>query len=197
MLIEAKMQFATLITAFLCEPENEVVKDPALYVLLQESLTQIHGKALPEVDLLKNEALNTKTQKLLIEYARLFIGPYKIPCPPFASCYLGTKQLNNEVTGWVRNFYAECGLTYHDSQETLPDHIAVETEFLQYLLGQHLIAHESGKEKSDANLKKYNEFLKSHYQKWVPGFSKAVASETTEAFYGQLFTIIGKTSLAL
>ncbi|MFN2356106.1 MAG: molecular chaperone, partial [Desulfopila sp.] len=74
----------------------------------------------------------SRHQDLLVEYARLFVGPFELLAPPYGSVYLETgRRLMGDSTIAVQHMYTNAGLTL-DVQEA-PDHIALELEFMHYL----------------------------------------------------------------
>ncbi len=187
-----RIQYFKLITALLCEPEEEITPAVELYRQLFESVESIDRKLTPIVDELK-AASNAGQTKLLVEYARLFIGPFKLPAPPYASCYLGSKHLHNEVTDWVRNFYEQSGLEFDYTIMDMPDHIAVETEFLHFLLARSYTARQKHDfRQSEVYMKNYSIFFEGHHKKWVPVFIGEVLKSTDEPFYEILFKLIDK-----
>jgi putative dimethyl sulfoxide reductase chaperone len=161
-----------------------------LFSQLKQCVSLLNPDSTQLVDELQKSA-GQDTNALLIEYARLFIGPFKLPTPPYASCYLGSKELNNEITEWVRKFYESSGLEFDYTIMDLPDHIAVETEFLHYLLTQQLIAaNENEPEALAENETRYHTFLEKHHGCWVPVLSQNVITESSEPFYQNLFRLI-------
>jgi TorA maturation chaperone TorD len=188
----ARIQYFQLITALLCEPEKETVHNAELYIQLQQCVGTIQPDLKPMVDKLKKSSEKELTA-LMIEYARLFIGPFKLVAPPYASCYLGSKELNNEITDWVRQFYETSGLEFDYTIMDLPDHIAVETEFLHYLATRQLIAENEENTEDVTNFgKRYHAFLNDHHKQWVPIFSQQVINESSEPFYQVLCRLIMK-----
>ena len=82
--------------------------------------------ALDGIDATSEEAL----ENLLWDYTRLFIGPYKLPCPPWESVYTSRKKLMmQDAADDARRTYAELGLAVDDAG-VMPDHIGAELNFL-------------------------------------------------------------------
>jgi len=188
--LQARIQYFQLLTALLCEPEEGVTHNTELYSQLKQCVNFLNPDSTQLADELQKSA-GQNTNALLIEYARLFIGPFKLPTPPYASCYLGSKELNNEITEWVRKFYEASGLEFDHTIMDLPDHIAVETEFLQYVLTRQLIAaNENEPEALADNKTRYHTFLEKHHGRWVPLLSQKVVDESEEPFYQNLFRLI-------
>lgn len=191
-LSRARIQYYQLITALLCEPEEEVTHSAELYEQLTQCVTILNADLSPLVDELRVSSQKDLTF-LLIEYSRLFIGPFILPAPPYASCYLGSKELNNEITEWVRMFYETSGLEFDYTIMDLPDHIAVETEFLHYLITRQIIAENEENTEDASNFgKRYHAFLNDHHKRWLPVFCQQVINETSDPFYKFLFRLIMK-----
>src|SRR5664279_275994 len=69
---------------YLCKPDRETLD--SWRALLSEAVPDILSDlkdALEKIDM----ASESELEDLLWEYTRLFIGPYKLPCPPWAVSY--------------------------------------------------------------------------------------------------------------
>jgi TorA maturation chaperone TorD len=192
LLLMAKAQYLMVSVALMCEPEDDTVHGTDIYDLLEESVEKISPESL---DLAKEvrKAAAAGTTNLLVEYSRLFIGPFQLPAPPYASCYLGTKTLNNEVTEWVRVFYSSSGLDFDYTIMDLPDHAAVETEFLRYLIVGMITPTENGlaNHLQADYATRYDLFMDKHYRQWIPEFAGRVVSSSRSPYYAALFRLIG------
>ncbi len=117
-------------------------------------------------------------QRLSVAYARLFLGPFEILAVPYASFYLEPNQrLMGNVSIWVADQYAEAGLKPGSGPREVPDHAALEWEFVYYLTYQYLNT------QSTAWLEKRNKFLELHMQKWIPAFCAAIQKASIHPFY--------------
>jgi len=125
-------------------------------------------------------------QELQVEYARLFVGPFKLPAPPYESVYRIESKgfLMGDSTLKVKKMYQEEGLDLPKSTYILPDHIVVELEFMAYLAEEEALTWEKmSEDKAKYYLKKQNTFLTEHLTKWIPQFAKAVYENSNEEFY--------------
>lgn len=173
-----------IFTALLCQPTEDLPADESIFSSLISSL-EIICPASVSAALGMKEKIKAYTQtELLVEYTRLFIGPFKLLVPPYSSMYFGSKELMSDETLWVINFYDKMGLAFDTDIKDSPDHIAVETEFLYYLTFNCI------KEFSDGNTDNAHkfwmgqtEFFFSHYQKWVPQFCAGIKEHSNNAFY--------------
>jgi len=125
-------------------------------------------------------------EDLAIEYARLFIGPQKPAAVPYASFYLTeSKTMMSEVTTDVRKKYLDAGIAVKDLYKLPDDHIAIELEFLQYLVQRIIKLFDDGKHNEEA-LKLFEmreKFLNEHFEKWVPLFEENIVKAAPDKFY--------------
>ncbi len=126
-----------------------------------------------------------KPEKLLLEHTRLFIGPYKLPAPPYESVYRTDERLvMQQPTIEVRKAYRNAGLEIKGIHTNPDDNISAELEFMEYLCDKTA---SSLKSKNTQEATKYIElqrkFLEEHLNKWVPAFSEDIIKNTKEDFY--------------
>ncbi|MDW7726707.1 MAG: molecular chaperone TorD family protein [Candidatus Methanoperedens sp.] len=104
------------------------------------------------------------------EYVRLFINALpEVPCSPYASIYLEGRCMG-EKTNEIKKLYEKYGLI----TDEIPDHIAVELEFLNYLI--HL-------ESKGVPVESDLELFVEHMLSWTPGFFKKVEECDKTGFY--------------
>ncbi len=130
------------------------------------------------------------TENLSKEHLRLFVGPGKVPCPPYESVYRQDRPIMEKglVMGPsaadVRHKYAEAGLVLPKNFSDLPDHIAVEMEFMHFLCAEELKSIQQGNPQESARRRKMEqEFLKEHLENWVDRFADCVLKSTNSSFY--------------
>jgi TorA maturation chaperone TorD len=125
---------------------------------------------------------------LTIEYTRLFVGPNKLPAPPWESVYISRERtLFQRPTLEVRDSYRSQGLIPELYPKVADDHIALELDFLRLLAGRAQAAfqideHESYQEALGATA----EFLDEHLLRWVDGFAQDMARSGVGTFYPAL-----------
>jgi TorA maturation chaperone TorD len=121
-------------------------------------------------------------EALQSEYVRLFINALpETPCPPYGSFYLeGT--LMGISTLEVKDLYAAYG--FHTDE--MPDHIAVELEFLA-LLGTASKQEEEVGESLD--------FLLGRLRSWTPAFFEQVDKNDRVGFFRELSKSAGRLLL--
>jgi TorA maturation chaperone TorD len=124
-------------------------------------------------------------EELSVEYARLFLGPFETQAPPYGSLYLnGERKVMGDSTMEVIRFYEEAGLSRDKDFMDLPDHIAVELEFMSYLIYKEAEA----LEKSDFAaaldmIKKQKSFLDQFLGRWIMEFCEKIKASTDNGFY--------------
>lgn len=152
-----------------------------LYEAVRQNFPQSEGLARQVA-----EALHATNQDdLLLDYARLFLGPFEIFAHPYGSVYLdGEKVVMGNSTLAVKAFYAEQGLGLDDDFHELPDHIAVELEFLYLLYFREDEARNSGDADAIAQAVEIRRrFLDQHLGRWVASFTARMQEHAGTDFY--------------
>ena len=136
------------------------------------------------LDLLKG-ASSTDLSELEAEFTRLFIGPGKIPAPPYESYYTSRKKLlMQESTIAVRQKYLKAGLVMKKLYSIPDDHLVSEFEFMYYLCNKsHEVFIGHKKEQAIKFLKMQEEFLEQHLIKWIPNFCEHIINSTNNDFF--------------
>lgn len=128
-------------------------------------------------------------ETLLVDYARLFIiAPGQVRAMPYASFWLTDDQSGrHEATMAVLDLYAQGGFDVSDDLHELPDHIAVELEFLYLLIFAQNQAQLGGnaEELAVAN-ERHRHFVIEHLNIWIGAFATALKSGAETAFYREL-----------
>ena len=130
-------------------------------------------------------ARNSTIEALAIEHARLFIGPFQLVAPPYGSIYLDeAKTVMGDSTAQVAAFYYACGLHLTDDFHELPDHFAVELEFMSYLAFKQREAEVSdNKVEVMRLLTLQGEFLDRFLMPWLIPFTSAIIIDDEAPFY--------------
>ncbi len=154
-----------------------------------KSLAMLLGEVCPEAVssfIGMEKAFSTSNEEeLLIEYAGLFVGPYELKAPPYGSVYLdGERRVMGDSTLKVIGLYEEAGLVMDRDFKELPDHIAVELEFMYYLIYKEMEALESSNEERALAIGQIrNQFLNQYLSPWVPAFCEKIKEATDHPFY--------------
>jgi TorA maturation chaperone TorD len=127
-------------------------------------------------------------ESLMIEFSKLFVGPFRLAAPPYGSVYLdGDRVVMGKSTLDVLNQYKEEGLGISSSFHDAPDHIAAELEFVCFLNSKALEAAENSDRDSQTHyLEKRERFLKNHLGAWISDFERHVERNAETDFYKNL-----------
>lgn len=159
---------------------------------LLKNLTSTLGQVCPEAVLFSEKMekafLDYAGEDLSVEYARLFVGPFELKAPPYGSVYLDhERRVMGDSTIEVIRLYGEAGLTIDEDFKELPDHIAVELEFMYYLTYQEVKALEKGEAEMVSRARETRElFLNQYFRTWVPRFCEKIKEGTDNSFYTAL-----------
>ncbi|MDD5284831.1 MAG: molecular chaperone TorD family protein [Desulfuromonadaceae bacterium] len=129
--------------------------------------------------------INESPESLAVEHARLFIGPFQLAAPPYGSIYLDdAKTVMGDSTARVAAFYNSCGLHLADDFYELPDHFAVELEFMSFLAFKQREAEVSGDTDEVARIVSLQlEFLGRFLMPWLEPFTTAIINDGEAPFY--------------
>ncbi len=146
---------------------------------------------LPESDselysVLANAVEIRDVDSLRIDYSKLFVGPYKLLAPPYGSVYLeGTSAVMGRSTVDVLARYKVEGVAVRLKEA--PDHIAIELEFMFFLISKEIEGlRDSDLGSAEAYQKKQKDFLEVHLGKWIPQFTEKVETLAQTQFYKDL-----------
>jgi len=126
------------------------------------------------------------------EYHRLFVGPYRLPAPPYASIYLEPgRTLMGSSTLEVLRRYEEAGFRLSPALKELPDHVTTELLFMACLALEEAEAWGRGDAEGAATvLRREKAFLADHLARWIPRFSEQILVSTAEPFYRLLACLL-------
>lgn len=127
----------------------------------------------------------TSVDDLVVEHARLFMGPFKLVAPPYGSVWLDEqKTVMGDSTARVAAFYHSNGLHLADDFHELPDHFAVELEFMSYLAFKQREAFAAGEVLESNRLRDLQrEFLGTFLLPWLEPFTDAIIDDAEAPFY--------------
>ena len=120
---------------------------------------------------------------LKVDYTRLFMGPYRLLAPPYGSIYLEkNRKVMGDSTMDAKQRYQEAGLKL--TLKEAPDHVAIELEFMYYLIYREIEAIINDNQSDIAlYLKKQKDFLQNHLGKWVSRFTDNISANAETVFY--------------
>ncbi len=179
--IERSNLYGFLAMIYRAEPTTAVVRElgkPGFRRALEQAGVSLDAgfAERPDDDLVR---------ELAVEYTRLFVGPGK-HIPPYEGVRTEGVLWGKSTTA-VAKFIEGCGFAYKPEFHGLPDHIAVELEFMGEITRREAAAWESGDGVEAANCVRIErEFMAFHLSRWAPGFCDEVAERTTSPFYGEM-----------
>ena len=139
-------------------------------------------------------------EDLTQEYNSLFVIPAKGYVRPYESVYVDTWDIDGaECSGLVmgsstvhvKDIYETAGVELSDTFKDLPDHLAVELEFMSYLAEKEANLSDSAIE-ADKFLEFQYNFLNNHLSKWVGTVCNTILDSTTNPFYVAIATLTVK-----
>jgi len=97
---------------------------------LESHLANLSEPAAKNVRRMRKEIENDRNcEALKVDFARLFVGPYKLLAAPYGSVYLDSgRTMMGDSTLDVKNRYREAGLNTATNFKEAPDHITAELE---------------------------------------------------------------------
>ena len=127
-------------------------------------------------------------EELKVEYARLFVGPYTLPAPPYGSVYLESeRRIMGNSTMDVVNRYRQSGLVVAEDFKDAPDHIAAELEFMHFLIFKAMEAANQGDVDYIAtSFLNQQSFLEVHLGAWIHEFTSNVIDNAEASLYRNL-----------
>ena len=122
-------------------------------------------------------------ESLKVDYTQLFLGPYLLLAPPYGSLYLeNTRTVMGDSTMDAKQRYQEAGLNL--TLKEAPDHVAIELEFMYYLIYREIEEIINNNESNvGLYLKKQSDFLQDHLGKWVSKFTDNISAHAETDFY--------------
>lgn len=109
-------------------------------------------------------------------------------CPPYESEYISGKlsYQRAHVVADISGFYRAFGLTVTETQPERHDHLALELEFMAFLIGME---RHSGNDPAARAMRRFvcraaqARFFKEHVAWWAPVFARLLAHENPGGFY--------------
>ncbi len=169
-----------LLSALYYEPEPAFLEED-VFSQLQNALSTLDASLAADAAALGAGFRDADPAALTLDYTRLFLGPFGIEAKPYGSVYLdGESTVMGPSTQATLALYGKSGFQVDAAFLEMPDHIAVELEFL-YLLN-HRLAQNGDTEAAELKAA----FLSTCLGRWVDPFTRAVEQGAQTDFYRQL-----------
>lgn len=183
----AREDFARLLAACYYQPGAELGEEGVFTSLI--AAAPLIDLTLAEQAVVLDQAFAAETkEELLLDYSRLFLGPFEILAKPYGSVWLeGEKIIMGESTMAVAALYQTAGFALADEFREAPDHVAAELEFLYLLIFRENEARRSADmEGLQQILRLKKKFLEHHLGQWIRPFAEAIQHGAQTGFYHRL-----------
>lgn len=173
--------------AFAAEPDEALLTAVASDQALEECaiLAGEESRAAQEQRALASTASASDALEVLkSDYTRLFIGPGKLPAPPWESVYVaGEDLLFQPSTLEVRDAYRKAGYQATGYPHEADDHLATELGFVEALAKDSQAAYDAGDSaKLRLLLSQQTMFLAQHLNVWLPQFVERLLNTESPKF---------------
>lgn len=184
----ARADVYRLLSACFYQPE-EIFLEEELFGQLKMSLARVSPHIVPDAIALETSFKAIDLEALLLDYSRLFLGPFEILAKPYGSVYLdGEKIVMGDSTVSALSLYREGRFDLAEDFRETPDHVAVELEFL-YLMTFHIARATEASERNNL-IRLKRKFLKEHLGRWVAPFTEAMRKGAETDFYRHLAALV-------
>ena len=153
---------------------------------------------LPVEELNLRPAINALAASLFEgreEYTRVFGLTACRECPPYETEYHKAEEVffRSQQMADIAGFYQAFGLAPGGASRERPDHLAVELEFVAYLLMKQRLANEAdrGAEPAATCQRAREVFFRDHLAWWVPSFSVGLRRKAETGFYAGIGRVLG------
>lgn len=189
-----------LMAACFYQPQREIFQKGLLHNLA-ESLKELSPDSADYAKEMIKLLQAYSDEELLVDYSRLFVGPAELLAAPYGSVYLEKeRRLMGDSTMAAIDFYKSRGLVMDADFKEVPDHIAVELEFMYYLVFKEIEAIEAkNMDAATAALESQEIFMNSFLRPWADKFANKMAEGAETGFYkalaGCLSAFVYKTDI--
>ncbi|WP_420475177.1 TorD/DmsD family molecular chaperone [Noviherbaspirillum sp. ST9] len=183
----AREDLCRFLAACFYEPGPEFAEEH-LFDSMLAAATRVHPDLADGVRKLSAAFAAQDLQTLLVDYTRLFLGPVQAQANPYGSSWLAAPAQTEENPSLdVLELYSAGGFDISDEFMDLPDHVAVELEFLYLLEFQRNEAQRAGQMADLADVQQLKQkFLRAHLGAWIGPFAAAIKDGAETVFYREL-----------
>lgn len=183
----ARADLARLLAACYYEPGPEFAEE-RVFDAVREAAASVDPMLAEVAGCLAQGFARADGGELLVDYTRLFLGPVDTLAKPYGSVWLDDDApLMGDSTMAVLQHYEDAGFEVDEGFRDLPDHIAVELEFLYVLLFREAEARVRQDAETLAGvLRMHHRFLAEHLGRWATPFAAAVAAGAQTPYYRDL-----------
>lgn len=177
-----------LLAACFYEPDKKLLAEQNLFEHLRGCLHAVCPEAVASVDGMEKAIARYSDEQLKVAYAKLFVGPFALAAAPYGSVYLDEgRRVMGDSTMEVIKWYEQEGLARSEDCKDLADHIAIELEFVSFLICKEIGALEQADlHTAETYAAKRQSFTDTLLCSWVPEFCEKIRQGTDNAFYTAL-----------
>jgi TorA maturation chaperone TorD len=189
--VAAQADVYRLLSACFYQPEN-ALSEEQVFAQLTNALKLCAPQLAPQAEKMGAAFAAESLENLLLDYTCLFLGPFEILAKPYGSCYLeGEKVVMGHSTMNALECYRAGGFEPDAAFHEMPDHVAVELEFLYLLSFRTAKALADDDNRAAAEVQTTTRtFLHSHIGRWVADFSGRIVKGAELRFYPLLAELL-------
>jgi TorA maturation chaperone TorD len=175
-----------LLAACFYEPDKQMFLEEELGENLEQLLERLSPRCVKAARRLTSALKELGQEKLSIDHAALFIGPFELIAAPYGSVYIEEmRTVMGESTVNAAQYYQNADLSV-DIKEP-PDHIAIELEFMHYLCSKEAAALDDNLVEDVYQIRQQQiGFYFSALKPWAGKFCEAIRVGTDNGFYRNL-----------
>lgn len=174
-----------LLSASYYEPDKKMLFEEDLFGQLRKALELCQPEQADLADTMATVLAAVPDQDLLVDYAKLFVGPDALLAPPYGSVYLDKeKVLMGDSTMDVIARYNESDFDLSTEFKNAPDHIAAELEFLYLLCYNESLALAEQREEDQARwYQRRQSFIDDQIGRWIEDFCGKIREKSQFDYY--------------
>ncbi|WP_176761254.1 TorD/DmsD family molecular chaperone [Desulforhopalus singaporensis] len=174
-----------LLGACFYEPDKEIFIEERVCANLASQLRDVCPEAAACAEKMEAELERETQQRLRVDYAALFVGPFALIAPPYGSVYLEqNRRVMGDSTQMVKRYYQDAGLTVEMKEP--PDHIAIEFEFMYFLLAKEITARAEDLTGKTTCLRQLQSNFFNSAMPWIPEFTARLQAGAATDYYREL-----------
>ncbi|WP_163337450.1 molecular chaperone [Desulfopila sp. IMCC35008] len=172
-----------LLAACFYEPDKQLFLEEELTEKLEHLLQRQSPDGVAAAREMQSSLKTLGQEKLSVDHAVLFVGPFELTAAPYGSVYIEKKRtVMGGSTINVARLYQDAGVSV-DIKEP-PDHIAIELEFMYYLCAKEAASAREGKDEESCLFReKQKAFFFNALMPWAVDFCEAIRQGTDNGFY--------------